>query len=527
MRNTILLLFLFAAFLLNAQSIPVRTVTVFKNGKAMVERSGKITVENRRYTTRTLPPALFGTYWASSSSGDLMRVFTAADSLETPLMKTMPIDLLEKNKDQPIRIWMSSVANQPLEMQEGRFVRRFPNSAQSRNYDSFLFQTTDGRFLYLQAALINRIEFKNEPTIASAVLKKASSRLELSFNSDKKEQNIDLLYLSDSIGWTPVYRLELTGSTKGRLSLRAEIVNNSEDLGDAELRLAVGIPNFEFADQKSLLFNFPEFQYQSYYRNNGQFLSNSLGGQTLMNEVMIAPHNASAGPDQNSSAEDFFFYSVRPGPFPKFSRFQVPVLEEAVETNHYFDCTLIKATPDMLRNYTAYASYGDQRKPDEAYRVDHFVEFKNKSQQPWTTGVANILSENKNGLQPLSQSLLPYTAPGAQCKVLVAQVPDLKVNHTEAVTERRENQAEFFLKKYDVAKVEGRVKVANYKSEPATIRIHRSIVGKPLSSEQEWKKREENAYLWVNSSFEVEWEITLKPGEERSWKYSYEVLVDW
>ena len=56
MRNTILLLLFSAPILLNAQSIPVRTVTVFKNGKAMVERSGKIPVENRRYTTRTLPP---------------------------------------------------------------------------------------------------------------------------------------------------------------------------------------------------------------------------------------------------------------------------------------------------------------------------------------------------------------------------------------------------------------------------------------------------------------------------------------
>jgi hypothetical protein len=110
---------------------------------------------------------------------------------------------------------------------------------------------------------------------------------------------------------------------------------------------------------------------------------------------------------------------------------------------------------------------------------------------------------------------------------MVAQAPDIKVNHVEAVTERRENVAEFFLHRYDVAKVEGMISVINYKSEPVTLHIHRSIIGKPLSSEQEWKKQEENAYLWVNSSFEVEWEITLKPGEERTWKYSYEVLVDW
>ena len=102
MRNLLFFLFFFVPLLLNAQQIPVRTVTVFKNGKAMVERSGKVPVENRRYSTRTLPPALFGTYWASSASGELTRVFTALDSLETSVLKASPIDLLEKNKNQTV-----------------------------------------------------------------------------------------------------------------------------------------------------------------------------------------------------------------------------------------------------------------------------------------------------------------------------------------------------------------------------------------------------------------------------------------
>lgn len=526
MRNTLFLLLLSTPFFLHAQTIPVRSVTIFKNGKAMVERSGKLPVENRRYTTRALPPALFGTYWAASASGELTRVFTTLDSLETSDPKASPVDILEKNKNQEARIWFHSFNNQPLEQQEGKFIRRLSNPAHSV-YNSFLFQTTDGRFLYLQESTINRIEFKNEPAIAG--VKKAAPRLELNFNSDKKEQEINLMYLSDSIGWTPVYRLELMGDTKARLSLRAEIANNSEDLGDAELRLAVGIPNFQFADQRSLLFNFQLFGNQPYYQNRREYFSNALASQTASGQTLVSSQERAmdGAQDATSSAEDFFFYSVRPGPFPKFSRFQVPILEEAVETKHYFDCTLIKATPDLLRNYTSYQSYSDQRNPDNAYRVNHYVEFKNKSKQPWTTGAVNLLSENKNGLQPVSQSLLPYTAPGATCKVLVAQAPDIKVNHVEAVTERRENAVEFFLRQYDVAKVEGKVSVKNYKSEPATIKIHRSIVGKPLISEQEWKKQEENAYLWVNSAFEVEWEITLKPGEERSWKYDYEVLVDW
>ncbi|MFN0213332.1 MAG: DUF4139 domain-containing protein [Saprospiraceae bacterium] len=529
MRNTLFLLLLSIPFFLNAQTIPVRNVTIFKSGKAMVERSGKLPVENRRYITRSLPPALFGTYWAASASGELTRVFTTLDSLETSDPKASPIDMMEKNKNQVIRIWIHAMNNQPLEQEEGTFVRRLSKPAQYVQGSSFLFKTTDGRFLYLQESTINRIAFKNEPAIAG--IKKASPRLELNFKSDKNEQDIDLMYLSDSIGWTPIYRLELKGDTKANLSLRAEIANDSEDLDDAELRLAVGIPNFQFADQKSLLFNFHLFENQLYNRNHREYFSNALRSQTsggnTLEEVNIQGEPLDGEQGGTSSAEDFFFYSVRPGNFPKSSRFQVPILEEVVDTKHYFDCTLIKATPQLLQNYTSYQSYSDQRKPDNAYRVEHYVEFKNKSKQPWTTGAANLLSENKNGLQPVSQSMLPYTAPGAKCKVMVAQAPDIKVKHVEAVKERRENAIEFFLRQYDVAKVEGKVSVCNYKSEPATIRIHRSIIGKPLSSEQDWKKQQENAYLWVNSSFEVEWEITLNPGEELSWKYDYEVLVDW
>ncbi len=138
MRNTLLLLLLSTPLFLNAQQLAVRTVTVFKNGKAMVERSGRVPIENRRYTTRTLPPALFGTYWASSASGELTSVFTSKDSLETAVPKTLPIDLLEKNKNQTVRIWLNSVNNQPSEIQEGKFIRRLPNNTKYGNVDNFL-----------------------------------------------------------------------------------------------------------------------------------------------------------------------------------------------------------------------------------------------------------------------------------------------------------------------------------------------------------------------------------------------------
>ena len=170
MRNTLLLL-LIVPFFLKAQSIPVRSVTIFKNGKSMVERSGKVSVENRRYSTRVLPPALFGTYWASSASGDLTGIYTTRDSLETSVPKIQTLDLLEQNKNQTLRMWILPSTNQQLEVLEGKFIRRLTDKDPYNQ--SFLFQTTDNRFLYLYGQMINRVEFKDEPTCAEFIVKKS------------------------------------------------------------------------------------------------------------------------------------------------------------------------------------------------------------------------------------------------------------------------------------------------------------------------------------------------------------------
>lgn len=68
--------------------------------------------------------------------------------------------------------------------------------------------------------------------------------------------------------------------------------------------------------------------------------------------------------------------------------------------------------------------------------------------------------------------------------------------------------------------------VVNYKSEPVKIKIRRSLEGSPLSSEQKWTLTQEQATLRVNSTYEIEWELELKPGEGHTWKYTYDVLVD-
>lgn len=507
-----------------AQPLPVREVTIYKNGKSLIHKYGKVPVQNKKYVSRDLPKALFGTFWVGSAVDELQSVFTCVDSVETASKLVTKMDLLEKYKDKPVTIYMPDEHTSNIRAFEAQFVYKLP-PVRDDYYTQLLFRMKDGTYRMIHANHILSIGFGDMPFIDFKT-KKASERMELTFRTDKREQEVSMLYLTDSLGWTPVYRLDLESKDKGKLALRAEIANNAEDLGDTELRLAVGVPNFSFANQPSLLVDFKNFMIQ--YQNNQRYIA---GAQRLLSNYISSQSAYSPSPQdddrggeepEGSRAEDFYFYSIRPGAFPKFSRYQFPVLEAEVAPAHFYECALFVNRPDQYYQYSAQ----NQPRGDDAFPVTHYIEFKNKTAQPWTTGVVNVLSRAGADLQPVSQDMLPYTPPGGTCKVRIAQSPDIEVTHVEGVTDRKENAKNYFSRTYDLISAEGQICAFNYKKEPIKLKIRRPLEGKPLQSDQPWNLTQEQASLRVNSTYVIEWEIELKPGEERKWKYSYEILVN-
>lgn len=519
-----LLLTLFTRALLSAQPLPVREVTIFKNGKSLIHKNGKVPVQNKKYVSRNLPKALFGTFWVGSPSGELFSVFTCLDSVETARKLVTKMDLLEQYKDKPVTIYIPDENTSNIRPFEAHFIYRLP-PLKDDYYTQLLFRMKDGNYKLIHANHIHSIVFGEMPFIDFKT-KTPSERLELNFRTDKREQEVSMLYLTDSLGWTPVYRLDLESKDKGKLALRAEIANNAEDLGDTELRLAVGRPNFSFANQPSLMMDFRNFMIQYRQRHFGygedaQLLAaNYIAAQSAYSPRPQDEEDSGAEAE-GSRAEDFYFYTVRPGAFPKFSRYQYPVLEAEVAPAHFYECVLFAARPEQYQ----YPRENQQR-GDDAFPVTHYIEFKNKTEQPWTTGVVNILSRAGADLQPVSQDMLPYTPPGGTCKVRIAQSPDIEVTHIDGVTDRKENARNYFSRTYDLISVEGQLCAYNYKKEPIKLKIRRPMEGKPLQSDLPWTLTQEQASLRINPTYVIEWEIELKPGEERKWKYTYEVLVD-
>ncbi|MCE7921989.1 MAG: DUF4139 domain-containing protein [Haliscomenobacteraceae bacterium CHB4] len=519
-KHLLLHLFLGFALVLNAQNLSVKTVTIFKNGKSLISKSGKVPVSNSRYSMTELPAALFGTYWVTGA--EVASVFAALDSVDAADSYLSTADVLRKNLGKQVVLYLH-VPNQANDMVVIGTVERIFNDREF-GQESLLVKVKDGGWATVNVSQIRRYDFSEMPDM-NITAKKARKHLDLNFKTTKTEQEIGLSYLVNKLGWMPVYRLELNDKTKGRLSLRAEIANDAEDLGDAELRLAVGIPNFAFATRLSQLVDFGrEVSPQDYgYRGNlfnpsSNAYQVSLDAETYEERVVVSTEEQVDG----SQAEDFYFYTIRPGNFPKNSRYQHPVFETDIQPSHFFECTL----PTTSAKRKGYYQEPGRNGIEEKIPVTHYVEFKNTTTYPWTTGAANLLSQSAAGLQPLSQDMLPYTAPGATCKVKIAQTPEIKVTHGEGDVDRQENAKKFFSTTYDKVKIEAQVLAVNYKTEPVKLKICRDIEGTPLSSEQKWTTRQEQATLRVNPSHSLEWVIELKPGEERKWMYSYEVFVN-
>ncbi|MBK7935904.1 MAG: DUF4139 domain-containing protein [Lewinellaceae bacterium] len=491
-------------------------------------------VKNGRYETKELPKALYGTFWITSPTDELASVFSRQDSVDVKELQNDNVALLQANIGKSATVWLTLNSGSAPQVESGTLekVEKLmppPGYSTSNNYRVHL-RTTTGNWLTFNAIQIARIDFPEKPKLdfeSKTLYKKTEETLAINFKNTKPEQEIGMLYLTNNLGWAPVYSLTLAEKGKSRLSLRAEIANDAEDLGDAELRLAVGVPNFRFANRPDWMVDFASqwmMQQNSpnYFAGAQRVLRDNYMRPEVYNYLEETTVSVSGENFEGAQAEDFFFYTVKPGNFPKNSRYQFPIFETEVEPAHFYECRLPGAGPNSFTTY-----YDQRPNPNEPKNpVSHYVEFTNPTQFPFTTGVANILSQSGGVTYPLSQDDLPYTPPTAKCKVKIAQTPEIKVTHGEGDVERKENTFLFFSRSYDEVKVEGQVYAVNYKKEPVTLKIRRNIEGAPLSSEQKWTSAQEQATLRVNPSFEVEWVIELKPGEEKKWKYAYKVYVD-
>ena len=122
--------------------------------------------------------------------------------------------------------------------------------------------------------------------------------------------------------------------------------------------------------------------------------------------------------------------------------------------------------------------------------------------------------------------ILKYTPKGSSGKLKITVSPDIQVSDDEKELDRKQD----FRKKdgyyYDLVKIEGEIRVKNYKDKMVALQVSKSITGKILNAGSGGKiKQIPNARDVLNSENLLEWELKINSGETGKITYQYEVLL--
>ncbi|MEZ4924876.1 MAG: hypothetical protein R3A50_01275 [Saprospiraceae bacterium] len=540
MRNNlpILLCIISLAINVNAQDVNkdlhTSSISIFKNGTAFFIKSGKVPAEDKVYRmTEHIPSALFGTFWLSSPSNELNFVSSYIDTLESSekMLANSIAEMLSANLGQKVKLHIGEsevvegVVEELGKMEDVRIIS--PRQ-------SIINLRMDGKWLTLTVQEIRRIEFPEPPNRYYELTKKEIKPvLQVDFNSVKKEQDLDMMYLSSGLSWTPVYLIELIEEQKARLSLRAEVVNNVEDINNTDVNFVVGVPNFNDAKKLSALVDFSASGFHDYpaaadvnrFANSVQVLNSNT--YEIEEFAPVSPSGTTDGID-GSAEEDLFFYTLKNMNLKKGGRGHYPVFTANIDIAHIYECNLPGNTES--KNY-----YKDDFlfSPDPTV-VYHSIKLINDTKYPFTTGPAMVVKQ-QGDTKPISQDRLNYTSVKGHSFMKLTEAPDVRINQAEKTIEVKEKAKTIvrgnYTDYYDLFTVEGKIKVENFKNKKIDLNIKRTIMGDLQKSSIKWLTANRinttgrNSSGYQNNTTDVCWETSIGAGEEMTITYSYKIWV--
>ncbi|HEX8705538.1 MAG TPA: hypothetical protein VF815_42280 [Myxococcaceae bacterium] len=549
----------------SALALKTERVVVFKDGHALLVKQAEATADARgvTYTDEVPESAVLGTFWAWTDRGPSLRAMRAQwEELEVEREErglcTDPASILEANPGKRVTVELenASLTGTVLPIPAPASPAPPPPSMRSADIEYSSMAVTPGLGQVIALAVPERgtvvLAGKDIRRVSGADLaldckrkvraKEKRKRLALDFGPEAAGQRISvrIVYFTPGIRWIPTYRLEGKKGEKGMLSLQAELVNELEDIRGAPIDLVVGVPNFRFRDVASPL------SLEGMVRNALAQAAPSLMG--TMNNLSNAMFTQRAGewrgggvqeeesttpriPEFGGPSEspDFFIHPLAAMDLPKGSRAVVPLWSNEIPARDLYTLDVqVRRDPrssDTVQYGSSMSSMGSAS-PLRLSRAEvwHQLELKNETKVPWTTGPVLVM----RGHMPQAQELLTYTPRGGNTVVPLTVATDVRVLHEEVEVERKQDALQSKGGRYALIRKKGTLTLSNPRAERTPLRIHLSTGGKleQVSGGGKVKVDDfrfedwgDNDLAAVNSHSEVEWTLTLEPGERRTLTY--------
>ena len=150
------------------------------------------------------------------------------------------------------------------------------------------------------------------------------------------------------------------------------------------------------------------------------------------------------------------------------------------------------------------------------------IRFQNPLNFPMTTGPMTFTQAGRFQ----GEGLTRWANPGEETTLHITRALSIRTRASEVEVPGEREFTYVGGRRFRETLVDGELLVCNHRSEDVQVQIRRRFSGDLVSADGEpaTRLREEGVYS-INPRYEATWTLTLKPGEERTLKYRYNVLV--
>jgi hypothetical protein len=485
----------------------VRSVAVFKNGMGFFIRDGQVALRNGWCVAGAVPPAVFGTFAIYSLDEEQAVDVVGAGPGETVEFdgKDGPSEIKGKRARlescKGLNVSLTTEHDEKSEVTSGTLTELT---------DEFAILNQNGQLHAARLSELKKLQVLDYPLRVHVQ----------SEGQGSATAKLGMAYLRKGVTWIPEYTLRMIDETTAELTLRATLVNEAEDLINADVHFVVGVPSFLHAEYltplavgqaiRSVAAALPPgFQSQmlsNAIMNRGAVAADSRAAQAEPKPPSPPPADTgnidevmrSLPQMGGAAATDFAVYTKQGMTVRKGEKAVVTLFSHKIPYGHYYRW----ASPGAMR---------------------HDLVLRNETDTPWTTGPVIAVSETR----PLCQDTIKYTPRGSDYELPVTTAVNVATGETESEVDRKlkahEPVHDHFL---DLVTLEGRLKVHNYEKRPIEVEVRRVVPGLLKSASDDGRLWQDTGKLKLTErEGAVTWTLKLQPGEAKELTYRYERYV--
>lgn len=549
--------------------LPVKEVTIFKDGHAYILHEGKMETDSQgNILLDRLPAPVMGTFWAYSadSRAALTRVVSSRDELDTEGASLTLEDLLKGNLGKNIIVkeitrsesWQGTV----LRILEEKFQSAPPATDPAGNVYSYQPPQPREKIVLLKAvegiraipvSQIQSVTFLDNPSdTVTRKETKDTMTLHLNWNgrTPAAEAAVGMAYVQLGIRWIPSYRVEIDGKGKALLKLQATLINELADLNDVKAHLVIGVPTFAFKDTLDpisfqdaaarLSSHFRQDTSTAYAFSNATMSQMQAFGAERRAVPVPAEGSIDSGPELEGKTEDLYVFTLEHITLRKGQRMVLPVAEFTLTYEDIYTVDIAFAPPlEMRRNFSSDQQLQLARLFHKPNAV-HKIRLDNSSEYPLTTAPAAILKDGRM----LAQGMMTYTAVGNKGDLELTTAVNIGVKKSDEQTNMIPNAVNWNGNSYSKIEMRGTIELTNFSDRPVKLQVKRSVLGnmdqadtdgiiKQLGNGYDGLVFEDGLPFWwswcswpwwwyrFNTVGTAEWTLELAPKESKTLTYAW------